>query len=132
LLVGMQVFIHFVSIFKFYSRLKRFRFEIINFINKSIKFYPILRDSINFKIDHKFVRILILKLIFVDLTAISIKIASEKKSLGLMGIFKVFLAAVFGNFLNLNNMHLIYLRSLLSCIHQRLQEIGSSWNFTKR
>lgn len=127
LMAFLQVLIYFMAIIKLYSRLNGLRFEIIHFVNKSIKIYKILLHAINFELNLNFVRILILKLIFVDFTGIMIKIIFEKVNLGekfgILMVFRAFLATMFLNFLNLNNLYLIFMKSLLSSIHRRLKVV---------
>lgn len=136
MLVLLQVIIYFVSIFKFYSRLKRLRFEIINFVNESLKIYKILVHSIDFKINQKFLILLILKLIFVDIAGIPLKTAyeiiSNNSGFDWSNFLRTIFLTIFLNFLNLNNLHLIYLRSVFFGINKKLKEIFRNHQKVKR
>lgn len=126
LLIHFQKLFLLVTVIKFYARLKNLRFEIVKFGNKSIKMFKILNELIQLKVDRKFIRIIIFKIMFVDLTAIAIKVSYEIFIKGFVPIYTIFstiLAILFVNFLNLNNLHLIVMMSLSSCIHNRLKAI---------
>lgn len=85
------------------------------------------QDSLGFKLNKKFVKVIVLKFIFIDLTALFIKIFYEIYKHGanikMNMIFKIIVGALYLNFLNLNNIQLIIVRSLFHCINRRLQEI---------
>lgn len=126
LMAMIEFCISFYTVIKFNSHLKRVRFEIIDFINRSIKFYGILKDWLDFVIDKRLIRIMILKIVLIDLVAISIKVAYEdykNEPLSTKKIFSIILSILFSNFLNFNNLHLIIMRSLLNCLNQRMRKI---------
>lgn len=107
-----------------YSRLKKFRFEIVKLINQGLRLYEISKAFLRFKINYFYIKLLTIKLLLMDIPLIILRInyvAKHTKNSSLMTIVVSTQSILFLNFLNLNNLHQIVMRSFLSCVAQQLQ-----------